>query len=385
MLELRVNVDYSNKRPIVFHRAGNVGDHNATVLRFELPSVEDNWVYYIEGVPGSGEAFGRTENLEIEGNTVSYEVPQYLTKRGAAALTFVIASGDEIAHHIPVYLIFGGESGGVEELPPYEGGLLNKLFNELKAKLSGNFIAIQPDEPTDSNTVIWIDTDEVGTTYDDESLQEYMRYLIEVYIVENFSTVLTETVNTAVTAAMASELPAMLNNLVPSMVSEEVDGLLSQEGYIAGYIPEQTSLSTGQANDVRALLTTERQMVLLYDNSNETRHATGDIIQLSQAIANFKTLYIQVYRTMFAVPTGMFGNISPYPTIHLAAPNQVDDDNNLTYRLREIQIEKYSSNKIKIKYAKIWAWSGSKDYDALKVADSSSGSLHIRRIWGSYT
>lgn len=169
---LDIRVSLSDTKPAVFYRAGNVGDHNATTLRFILPSellLEGDFVYYIAAQPGSGEAPGRTENLvptaDGEYMTISYDVPARLTQRGASSVTLVVTDNDDVLiHSWPAYLVYTGEGASEESIPEKEKGLLGGYMSQLDARYreAGRLVVTQNEEPIWPETQIWIDPDAEG-------------------------------------------------------------------------------------------------------------------------------------------------------------------------------------------------------------------------------
>ena len=169
---LDIRVSLSDTKPAVFYRAGNVGDHNATTLRFILPSellLEGDFVYYIAAQPGSGEAPGRTENLvptaDGEYMTISYNVHARLTQRGASSVTLVVTDNDDVLiHSWPAYLVYTGEGASEESIPEKEKGLLGGYMSQLDARYreAGRLVVTQNEEPIWPETQIWIDPDAEG-------------------------------------------------------------------------------------------------------------------------------------------------------------------------------------------------------------------------------
>ena len=150
--------------PKAISDAGVVDEHNATLLKFILPMdyIDNNYLYFLDIVNGSG-GESPTDHIpavleEVNGDTVttvSFELPDYMTRLGVANVTLNVEElnaedntvVDLLVRTIPISLQFKGQkkTNGVIILE------LTDMFNSLLVRIE---VAISASGVATANAVI---------------------------------------------------------------------------------------------------------------------------------------------------------------------------------------------------------------------------------------
>lgn len=209
---------------------------------------------------------------------------------------------DLIQHNLPENFPFLiGEKVKAEVLNAVisgQWGNFNSLCTMLQTHwpLNPSYVHIGPDEPTDPNVVIWINLNELGQTYDETSLKNFLTDKIN----ENFNGIFETSLTNLFNSGIASKFAAWVNN--PANIAPITEASLTAA---TTYFNNQLASSV-IADEVAAQVGAAINPVLLWQNDGADNISDGSPtwararkggvrdaeLNLSQSLDNFKYLLI---------------------------------------------------------------------------------------------